>query len=592
MKRFLALLLVFLFFLTTAAPDASSAATATATVPSAAAYLEGQLKAMDKRLYVFKDSGEGFNNFVEKVWVGSNNRNIPAMTEQAAGQSGTSGIRAEIDFRRHAWGGYLFANDTSAKAGMNLSGAAKLSFYARGEKGGEQVAFYMQGLNAAGKVWQKHFGSLKLTKKWKRYSISLKGLDLRRVTGGFGWTADIFGNGSKKIRFYIDNIQYAFSKARTQPLFLQSYASAKPGTEAARINSSAYLYDNAVAALALSYAGKHTRARQIADAMVYAQQYDRTFADGRLRNAYMAGDPRSAPGQKSPRGKAFAKLPGFYDPKAKEYYEDGYAVGTSTGNVAWAILGLCEVYRNARSVSGSAKYLQAAERAADFVLTLRDDKGGFTGGYEGWEGGQTKATYKSTEHNIDLIAAFGQLHSLTGKQKYADGAAHAKSFVLSVYDSARGCFYTGTEGDGTTVSKGVLPLDCQTWALLALGKSFTDAAAVLQFMEADLAYGEGYSFSNDRTRPGVWLEGTAQAAVAHLVAGIGTTGKAKHQKLLAFLNRGRYADGSIPAADRNFISTGYYDAGTGAPVLYGKRKHTGATAWLSFAQQGRNPLAV
>jgi hypothetical protein len=45
----------------------------------------------------------------------------------------------------------------------------------------------------------------------------------------------------------------------------------------------------------------------------------------------------------------------------------------------------------------------------DFILTLGDERDGFTAGYEGREGRQTKATYKSTEHNIDLVSAFAWL---------------------------------------------------------------------------------------------------------------------------------------------------------------------------------------
>lgn len=55
----------------------------------------------------------------------------------------------------------------------------------------------------------------------------------------------------------------------------------------------AYLYDNALAVIIMSRAGEQSTAEMIADAIVFAQSHDRTFKDGRLRNVYIAGDPRS-----------------------------------------------------------------------------------------------------------------------------------------------------------------------------------------------------------------------------------------------------------------------------------------------------------
>jgi len=366
-----------------------------------------------------------------------------------------------------------------------------------------------------------------------------------------------------------------------QPLFLPSYAPAPPLSEEAKINNFAYLYDNAVAAMALSYAGKPERARQIADAIVYAYGHDRAFTDGRLRNAYAAGNPAGFPCRQPAKGAAFVCLPGFYDQRDHKWYEDYYAVSTSTGNLAWAMLALCQV---ARHTPEPAKYIQAAEGIGDFVLTLRDERGGFVGGYEGWEGQQKKATYKSTEHNIDLIAAYARLAALTGEQKYADASQHAKAFVLTMYDASRGCFYTGTTEDGVTINKEVLPLDTNTWAILALRGDAPDAAKTLAFIEANMAIGGGYDFNTDKD--GVWFEGTAQAALAYKQAGK----LEKYGQILEFLNKNADQAGAIAAADRDGVSSGFMVSGTSIPWKYGKRAHLGATAWLALAQLGVNPF--
>ena len=579
-------------------------APAAAGESGAAKWLESKMAEQDKILWVYRDFTDGFNNFTQKAWMGSGYSNIPAMNEAADGHSGTSGIAAELDLRNHTWGGYMFLNGVlnagktepelgfgGADAGLDLTGAIKLVFYAKGETGGERVEFFMGGLG-----WQDairaaaypdstrkiSLGAVKLTKEWQRFELSLKGADLSRVACGFGWVANDAGNpGMDKVRFYIDDIRYEFEKGNMSPMFLQSYESAKPGSDDAVINNFAYLYDNAITAMALSYSGRHERARQIADAIVYAYEHDRFFTDGRMRNAYSAGNPASFPGWYSKNGKAFARMPGFYDLKSKNWYEDYYAVSTSAGNMAWAILALCEVGKHAPEPEA---YIRTAKGAGDFVLTLKSPSGGFTGGYEGWEGSQVKPGYKSTEHNIDLIAAFYKLAGLTGEKKYADASEHAKAFVMTMYDSEKGCFYTGTKEDGVSVNEDVLPLDCNTWAILALKDGFKDGAKVLSFIEENMAAGSGYDFNEDRD--GVWFEGTSQAALAYRQVG----GDAKYRDILAYLNKSANADGSITAADRDGVTTGFLVSGTDIPWKYGKRVHIGAAAWLAFAQLGINPF--
>lgn len=72
------------------------------------------------------------------------------------------------------------------------------------------------------------------------------------------------------------------------------------------------------------------------------------------------------------------------------------------------LLALCTAAKNAPADKSDA-YIEAAVRAADFVLALKSVAGGFTAGYEGWDEAQVKVTYKSTEHNIALIRAFAAM---------------------------------------------------------------------------------------------------------------------------------------------------------------------------------------
>jgi hypothetical protein len=568
----------------------------------AADWLEAQLAEEDSRLWVFRDAADGLNNFTEKAFMGSDYADVPAMDETGPAQAGISGVTAHLDLSKHTWGGYMFLNGvlwagqtlpgSEGWKGVDLSGAESLVFYAKGETGHERVEFFM-----AGHGWQEDWdisswpdsskrvtlGYVDLAAEWTRYELPLGGADLGDIQCGFGWVTTAGANpGLTEVRFHVDEIRYEFAEPRPGPAFLRSYAVAEPGTDEATTNNFAYLYDNAVAAIALSLAGRDERARQIADAIVYAYEHDRHYADGRLRNAYANGDPRSYPGWLSPPGYEFARLPGFYDYAAGAWSEDYFAVSTSTGNLAWAILALGEVSRRAPDPT---PYLEAATGIGDFVLTLRSDQGGFTAGYEGWEPGPAKATYKSTEHNIDLVAAFRTLAELTGKPRFTEASAHAREFVLAMRDPDTKGFYTGTGDDGVTVSKDVLPLDCDTWAVLALGDSLPDAAATLAFIEQNMAVDGGYDFNQDRD--GVWHEGTAQAALAYLVVG----DTARHEEILGFLQRAAEPGGAITAADRDAVSTGFYVKGVGEAWNYGRRLHVGATAWLALAELGANPLA-
>ena len=564
----------------------------------AAEFIESQLAKFDHRKYVYSDFCAGENTYTQKVWMGSSSRSVPEMEEYANGYEGISGIKATINLRSHLWGGYMFVNGLLKKGssspvedygrvdgGFDLTGADKLVFMARGETGKETVEFYVGGLGWSYKTKIEPFadstpkislGTIKLTKEWKQYEIPLKGADLSRINCGFAWVTNDTSNPElEDVTFYIDDIYFSFPEKQSPPAFLQSYASAPVGTDDSIINNVAFTYDNAMAIMALCYAGKTDRAAQIADALAYAVNYDLEYTDGRIRNAYSSGDVRSFPNWYSVKGTQFARMPGFYDVNDKVWYEDKNAVSTSAGNAAWAVLGLMEAYRSI----GDVKYLKAAQTVGDFLLALKSETGGFTGGFDGWD--STRITYKSTEHNIDLISAFAILanHSSGAKkQEYASASEYAKTFVLSMYDAEKGCFYTGTTPDGVTANKTVLPLDTNTWALLAM-PDFADADKVMRFVEDNMRVGEGYDFNEDKD--GVWFEGTAQAAAVYYI--MGDTGK--YGEILSFMQKNTANDGSITAADRNNVTTGF-------DWEYGKRIHLGATAWLAFAELGRNPFEV
>ena len=114
------------------------------------------------------------------------------------------------------WAGIYWQNKAnnwgdSAGADFSKKGFKKLTFWARGEKGGEIVEFKAGGIVTAGKPYRDSFevslGKVTLTKNWQLYDLDLKGQNLSNVIGGFCWVASESANPNG-LTFYLDDIFY------------------------------------------------------------------------------------------------------------------------------------------------------------------------------------------------------------------------------------------------------------------------------------------------------------------------------------------------------------------------------------------------
>ena len=109
------------------------------------------------------------------------------------------------------WAGVFWqspANDWGDQAGgANLSKSSMLVFWARGEKGGEKVSFFMGGLKdkAFSDTANRKLENVTLKKEWTRYRIPLDGEDLSYIKTGFGFN---FGGQGRPFAFYLDDIEY------------------------------------------------------------------------------------------------------------------------------------------------------------------------------------------------------------------------------------------------------------------------------------------------------------------------------------------------------------------------------------------------
>jgi len=102
------------------------------------------------------------------------------------------------------------ANNWGARdGGFDLTGASTLSFWARGENGGEVITeFKMGGITGEyGDSDSAGMGPVVLTQEWKKYVIDLSGIDLSYISGGFCWSANKMENPEGFV-IYLDDIRY------------------------------------------------------------------------------------------------------------------------------------------------------------------------------------------------------------------------------------------------------------------------------------------------------------------------------------------------------------------------------------------------
>jgi hypothetical protein len=195
-------------------------------------------------------------------------------------------------------------------------------------------------------------------------------------------------------------------------------------------------------------------------------------------------------------------------------------------------------------------------------------------------------TWKSTEHNTDLAAAFGLLAIRTGDSRWRDKATVAEYFVNTMWDPACACFAAGTAEDGVTHNP-ILALDAQVWPLMALPGAAEKFASAITTAEQRMSVDEGFSYGEDRD--GVWTEGTGQMAL--LLKLLGRTGRAK--SLIAVIESQRSPDGGLYATTVRELPTGFVlDTDPTKPRLYFRLPHLGAASWAALAERGFNPFTV
>lgn len=351
------------------------------------------------------------------------------------------------------------------------------------------------------------------------------------------------------------------------PVLLRSYDSRR-GQDAPALlplHSAAFTYDNALAVIALLACGRRPQAERIGEALRLAAMHDT-----RLRDAYRAG---AVAGDKPlPNGWQDARRKQWVD--AAHQYSGAYQDGSSCGNVAWTALALLALH----DATGEMRWRDAAVHLANWVVAHASDAhgaAGFHGGIESYLRVPRKASWKSTEHNIDLAAMFAWLARISAPgDDWNAQAKRARDFVAQQWDAASGHFWTGTGGDGVTPLRSPSALDVQLWAQL-LPNAPKAWRRALGWIERRHAVNGGYAFTD--ARDGMWTEGTAQAALAWRWVG----DEAKADTLFNAIAQQASPGGFLYATPEPRIVALY--------AWYYHRPCLAATAWAMIAASNRNP---
>jgi len=165
---------------------------------------------------VYTDKNARGNHFAPSGWMGDYSDVAFTDAWKENTHSGTTCMK--ITYRSNIsqgarWVGMYWQSPPNnwgeKKGGYDLTGAKRLTFWARGDKGGERIEeVKIGGLSGTyADTDTVGVGPIVLTKDWQEYTINLVGSDLSYISGGFCWSTNIDVNPDGAI-FYLDDIRY------------------------------------------------------------------------------------------------------------------------------------------------------------------------------------------------------------------------------------------------------------------------------------------------------------------------------------------------------------------------------------------------
>ncbi len=172
--------------------------------------------AVKNAFYVYSDKGARVNHFIPSGWMGDYGDlkfDDSSSTDPADGKTAVKVTYTGEAKQGANWSGIFWqqpANNWGDKpGGYDLSTMKRLTFWARGDHGGEKIAeFKVGGITGEhGDSDSSSIGPITLTKEWKKYTIDLADRNLSHIVGGFCWSASRDDNPNGFV-IYLDEIRY------------------------------------------------------------------------------------------------------------------------------------------------------------------------------------------------------------------------------------------------------------------------------------------------------------------------------------------------------------------------------------------------
>lgn len=498
---------------------------------------------------------------------------------------------------------------TFANAGVDLTGAKELRFFAKGPAVVEFFAFgvgwnpvtikpteaYPDGSPRIPTLGTKTV----LSDQWTELHIDVSGApNLAYVLGGFGFALNAIDNPTGAT-VSIDDITYDVPRL-DDPRLIRSFVTLEQTDFDRVMRTAAFVYDNALAVLAFlarDAADDRRRAELLCDAFVYALDHDRAYDDGGLRNAYQPGSLTQPPGW-TPNGRAStARLPVLLTPSGTAQ-EDKYQVSRYIGPNSFAALALLSLYER----DGRAAYLDAAVRLGNWIATHRFDGAGagFRGGRESAGTDpetETLLPWSSGEQNLVARVVFARLAAATGDEAWTERAEHASAMIDRLFVNRFGLYVGGTT-DGAKINYDLIPLDVQAYDLLSRPSERLDLPGFVDRIPTKLEVSDcGFTgidsgvLTYGKDRPdAVSFEATAVMALALRSLCLDEDASRYLAELDRAIDTAAHSDGAgLVASPRDGTTT---PAVPGDPPVHSDRLHVGATAWYALAQSAFNPLAA
>ncbi|MFA5038052.1 MAG: hypothetical protein WC732_00045 [Candidatus Omnitrophota bacterium] len=182
---------------------------------------EGAAQKGGKVFSVYTDSKSPDNHYIPSGWMGDFgdiSMDDKYMGEPHSGSTSIKFVYTAKKTQNQGWAGVFWQNPAnnwgSKKGGFDLTGLNKLTFWAKGAKGGEIIdKFSVGGIKGTyPDSTEVSMGPVELTTQWQPYSINLAGKDLSYVNGAFNWVVNADSNPSGAT-FFIDDIKFEYDPA-------------------------------------------------------------------------------------------------------------------------------------------------------------------------------------------------------------------------------------------------------------------------------------------------------------------------------------------------------------------------------------------